>query len=110
MSSPGSFPSKAGICILAGFPISFSASGTRKRRGGTQAGQLRRLIPCSASVLELLSQNHVQALPPAPPHQPMGTSQLSGGAGQGAKAPGGRGELPRATQPGGGGLLLTLLP
>lgn len=101
VSSPGSFPSKVGICILTGFPISFSASGTRKRGGGTPAGQLRRLIPSSASVLELLSQNHVQDLPPAPPHQPVGTSQLSCGAGQGAEAPGGAGSCP-GPQPGRG--------
>lgn len=58
----------------------------KKRRAGRAAEEC--LIPSSASVLALLSQNHAQALPPLPPHQPMGTSQLSG---QGAEAPGGEG-------------------
>lgn len=107
MSSPGSFPSKAGICILTGFPISFWNQEKKRRKG--RAAEARPLIRSRASVLELLSQNPIQALPPSPPHQPLGTSQLSCGAGQGAEALGGEGSCPGPHSQG-GGLLLMLLP
>lgn len=46
MSSPGSFPNKAGICILIGFPTS-SAPGTRKtgKGKGTQGRHRPELDP-----------------------------------------------------------------
>lgn len=58
MSSPGSFPNKARICILIGFPTS-SAPGTRKtgEGKGTQ-GTYLSLIPSNASTPELLPQMH----------------------------------------------------
>lgn len=59
MSSLGSFPSKAGICILVGFLIRFSAPGTRKmKEGKSMQGGYLRLSPARASAPEFLSQDH----------------------------------------------------
>lgn len=74
VSSPGSFPNKAGICILTVFPISFSAPGTRKTRGGKGMwGSCPELQPLWCLSLSFCLRVAAQALPAT--HQPVGTLQ-----------------------------------